>query len=189
MIKACSWGLDMAAFQGTGAGQPLGCLLDPALVVCPKETGQQAATITYTNIVTMFSRLHPSCMKGAVWVAHSSTLPSMLILSVGVGTAGVLMPAVKESSGTFSLLGMPSFFTEKLNVIGQQGDVLLANFQNYVLGLRKDLVLEVSNAPGWGRDVLSYRVILRADGFGKWNKAITPRVGSTRSWIVTLAAR
>jgi HK97 family phage major capsid protein len=189
MMKACSWGLDSACFTGTGSGQPLGVLNDPALVVVAKEAGQQTATILYENIVKMYSRLHPSAMKGAVWCANSTCLPALLTMSLAIGTSGAFLPAVKESDGNFTLLGLPLLFTEKLPVIGSQGDIVLAQWQNYVLGLRKDLVLETSNAPGWGRDVMSYRVILRADGMGKWNKPITPKAGSTRSWCIALAAR
>jgi HK97 family phage major capsid protein len=137
----------------------------------------------------MFSRLHPSCMAGAVWVASSTTLPQLLTLSVDVGTAGALMPAVKESNGIFTLLGMPLLFTEKLPTLGNKGDLVLVNFSNYAIGLRTEVVLEKSNAPGWSRDVTSYRIILRADSMGLWNKPQTPKNGDSRSWAVALAAR
>jgi HK97 family phage major capsid protein len=190
MIAAIGWGLDDSCLaSGTGAGMPRSVLSDAALIVIPKETGQLGATILYENIIKMFARLHPTAMKGAIWIANSTTLPQLLTMSVGIGAAGALMPAVKESSGTFSLLGMELLFTEKLPVLGAKGDILLVNFSNYVLGLRKEVVLEKSNAPGWGPDVMSYRVILRADGMGKWNQAQTPKAGDSRSWCVALAAR
>ncbi|NOT55864.1 MAG: phage major capsid protein [Deltaproteobacteria bacterium] len=190
MIAAIGWGLDDACLSsGTGAGMPKSILNDAALITVAKEAGQANGTILYENILKMFARLHPNAMKGAVWVANATTLPQLLTMSVGIGAAGALMPAVKESNGTFSLLGMELLFTEKLPVLGQKGDILLVNFSNYVLGLRKEVVLEKSNAPGWGRDVMSYRVILRADAQGKWNKAQTPKNGDSRSWCVALAAR
>jgi HK97 family phage major capsid protein len=190
MIQAISWGLDDACLaSGTGAGQPLAVLADPALVVISKETGQQPATIVYENIVKMYSRLHPSAMKGAVWCCSSTALPALLTMSLAIGTSGAFLPTVKESDGNFTLLGLPLLPTEKLPVIGSQGDIVLVNFQHAALGLRKEVVLETSQHVGWGRDVLSLHVILRADFQGLWNKAQTPKLGSTRSWCVTLAAR
>jgi HK97 family phage major capsid protein len=112
-----------------------------------------------------------------------------LVMYIGTGTSGTIAPAVKESDSNFTLLGMPLLFTEKLPTLGNKGDLLLVNFSHYVLGMRKEVTLEKSNAPGWSRDVLSYRTILRADGMGKWNKAQTPKNGDARSWCVTLAAR
>lgn len=112
-----------------------------------------------------------------------------MTLSVDIGAGGAFTPAVKEANGRFSLLGLELLFTEKLPVLGQKGDIVLVNFQHYALGLRKEVILEKSNAPGWTRDVMSYCVILRADGMGRWNKAQTPKNGDSRSWVVTLAAR
>jgi HK97 family phage major capsid protein len=189
MVQAIGWGLDDALLSGTGVGQPLGILRDPALITVAKEPGQGAGTILYENITSMFARLHPNAMRGATWIASSTTIPQLLSLYIGTGTSGTIMPAVKEADGNFTLLGMPVLFTEKLPTLGTKGDILLVNFSNYVVGMRKEVVLEKSNAPGWGRDVLSYRVLLRADGQGKWNKPQTPKNGDSRSWAVALAAR
>jgi HK97 family phage major capsid protein len=124
-------------------------------------------------MVKMFARLHPKAMKGACWMASSTTIPPFLSLYLGTGTSGTLMPAGKEANGNFTLLGMELVCTEKLPVLGNKGDLVLVNFSNHVLGMRQEVVLEKSNAPGWGRDVMSYHVILRADGMGKWNKPQT----------------
>jgi HK97 family phage major capsid protein len=190
LVKGIGWGLDEALLNsGTGAGSPLSVLNDPSLVVVSKETGQAASTITYTNCLSMYSRLMPAAMRGATWVVNSTALPQLMTMSVAIGVGGAFTPAVREANGKFSLLGLEIVFTEKLPTLGQKGDIILANFDYYTLGLRKEVVLEKSNAPGWSRDVMSYRVILRADAMGRLNQAYKPRNGSTQSWCVTLAAR
>jgi HK97 family phage major capsid protein len=190
MVQGLAWSLDDAFLSsGTGAAQPLSVLNDPSLVTVGKEAGQVGQSIIYENITKMYSRLHPTAMKGAVWVASSTTLPMLLSLYIGTGTSGTIAPAVREADGNFTLLGLPLLFTEKLPVLGSKGDLLLVNFSHYVIGLRKEIALEKSNAPGWARDVLSYRTIVRVDGMGKWNKAQTPKAGDSRSWCVALAAR
>jgi len=46
--------MDYAFINGTGEGQPLGIINDPALITVDKEDSQAAATITYQNVVNMF---------------------------------------------------------------------------------------------------------------------------------------
>lgn len=187
--RTLGWYLDYAFLQGNGAGKPLGVLNDPALITVAKETGQGADTILWENLVNMYSRLHPACAKRAVWVANTSTLPQLMQLTLGVGTGGVYFQVLKEASGTFSIMGRPVLFTEKLPALGDAGDIVLVDRSQYAIGLRKDMSLDKSNAPGWHEDKSSYRAIVRVDGMGTWNAPVTPKHGDTLSWCVTLAAR
>jgi len=56
-IKGLGWYMDYAFINGTGEGQPLGIINDPALITVDKEDSQAAATITYQNVVNMFQGL------------------------------------------------------------------------------------------------------------------------------------
>ncbi len=189
IVKSLSWHLDVAFLTGTGAGQPLGVLNDPALIVADKEIGQAAASIEYQNLVAMFARLHPSLVQGAVWVCSQTTIPELSTLTIDVGTGGNHIQALTESAGVFKLLTLPVVFTEKTPSIGSEGDILLANFSEYSVGLREGITLEKSNAVRWQTDESSYRSILRGDGFGRWAQAFTPLNGDTLSWCVTLEER
>ena len=187
--KSMAWALDWAALNGTGAGQPSGVLNDGALIVVPKETGQAANTILYTNVVKMFSRLHPALVQNAIWIGNSNTIPELLQLSVVVGTAGSHVPVLKEDSGSFSMLGRPCFFTEKLPTLGTQSDLIFVDPSQWILGLRSEMRLDRSMHLGFQSDLDSWRGIIRADGMGSWNAVYTPAAGSTLSWCVSLAVR
>jgi HK97 family phage major capsid protein len=189
MKKAVSWFLDYAFIQGPGAGQPLGILAADSLITVNKESGQLASTILYENLANMYARLHPSCHKRAVWLCNSSAIPQLLQISVGIGTAGVHYPVLKEESGKFFIFGKEVIFTEKLPALGSKGDVILCDLSQYMVGLRRDLSIEKDQSPGWTEDIASYRVLLRACGQPSWDKVITPRNGSTLSWAVALQAR
>jgi HK97 family phage major capsid protein len=189
LVKTLAWHLDLAFLTGLGGGQPLGVLNDNALITVAKETGQLADTVVWENVANMYSRMHPGCINKAVWVCNQSVLPQLLSLSIGVGTAGVLYPALREDAGAFWLLGRPVLITEKLPALGNKGDVLFADFSQYAVGLRKEVSLDKSAAVGWHTDQTGYRCMLRVDGRGTWDKAITPKNGSTLSWCVTLAER
>jgi len=187
--KALSWFLDYAFLQGIGAGEPVGVLNSPSLIVQTKETGQLSSTIVYENLANMYARLHSSCHKRAVWLCNSSAIPQLLQISLALGAAGTHFPVLRETDGRFFIFGKEVLFTEKLPALGSQGDIVLVDLSQYMIGMRSDVFLERSNAPGWHTDTLSYRILLRADGQGSWDKVITPKAGSTLSWVVTLQAR
>jgi HK97 family phage major capsid protein len=194
LIKTLGWYLDYAFIQGTGSGQPMGIINDPALVTVLKETGQRAATIVFENTTKMYARLAPQCMGNATWICSQTALPQLLTMSLSVGTGGSAapflgQPAVTQSNGKFYLLGKEVLFTEKVPVLGTLGDLLLCDLSMYTIGLRKEVSLDKSIHVGWSTDTAAYRAILRADGQGSWNKPITPKAGDTLSWCVALQSR
>jgi HK97 family phage major capsid protein len=189
LIKGLGWYMDYAFINGTGEGQPLGILNDPALITVTKEQDQSAATITYQNVVNMFSRLTPSCFTNAVWLANPSVIPQLLTMTITIGTGGAQIPVFKEEASRFTLLGKEIIFTEKCPALGVKGDLILADLSQYAIGMRKEIALDRSNVPGWMEDMTDYRVIVRVDGQGTWDKPITPKNGTTLSWAVALEAR
>jgi HK97 family phage major capsid protein len=199
LMEACSWEMDQAFLFGGGAGVPRGIFNDPALIVVAKDASQPTATISYNNICNMFARLYPAGRRNAVWVATSDCLPQLLQLSLRflniAGTdyiGGSSFPVFTKSAadGTWELLGRPLILSEKLQPLGTQGDLLLADFSQYAIGMRRELVLERSWHAGFTTDSLFYRLIARVDGVGTWKTALQPpNSENTLSPFVTLAAR
>jgi len=189
MIKSLSWSMDYAFINGDGVGKPLGMLNGPALITVSQESGQAAGTIVYENLIKMFARLAPQCIKNAVWLANPTTIPNLLTLSIPIGTAGSAIPVMSESNGQFKILTVPVIFTEKVPSLGNKGDISLVDWSQYAIGLRKEVSLDKSNAPGWTEDITDYRTIIRVDGQDTWDKPITPKNGDTLSWCITLEAR
>ena len=197
LISAVGWSLDYHAIRGTGAGMPLGVLNDPALITVAKEGSQAADTFLAANVLKMFGRLHPACAANAIWITNSTCLPKLLSLyipatnvagSENVGAVtGPLVTIIGPNQ--FLMLGLPLVVTEKASVLGDVGDLILADWSQYALGLRREVTVERNNAPGWTEDATDWRAIIRVDGQGKWNAPVTPVNGDTLSWCVTLAAR
>jgi HK97 family phage major capsid protein len=97
---------------------------------------------------------------------------------------------MKEEAGRFYILGIEVLFTEKVPTLGDEGDIVLADFSQYVVGMRKEVTLDKSGHFGFDKDETYFRSILRADGMGRWSGPMKPRNGpNTLSWCVTLAAR
>ncbi len=191
MTQTISWNLDRACLiTGTGAGQPRSILNDPALVTVSKETGQAADTIVYENLCEMFSRLHPACIGNSVWVANATAIPQLLQLSVPSTIAGTFVPVLNQQDGSFNMLTRPVVFTEKLNPLGDLGDILLVDFSQYAIGIMHNgMRLARSEHYLYSTDETAWRITMRADGQGTWQQAFTPANGDTLSWCVALAAR
>jgi HK97 family phage major capsid protein len=189
MRRALGWLLAEAVFNGTGAGQPLGILKGPDLVVVAKEAGQTADTVNYVNVTKMLSRLLPSSMGRAVFYASHTTRPELMKLSVAVGTGGSHIPLVLGPDGRYRLLGIPLYWTEHVPALGDQGDLVLCDPSQYVLGMRKQVTMDRSQHVGFTSDLMTYRGIVRADGMSKFDGAFTPKTGTTQSPFVVLAER
>jgi HK97 family phage major capsid protein len=197
MTAAASWFLDYAFLQADGVGKPLGVLNDPALITVSKESGQLANTILYENVSNMLARLHPSCFANAIWVCNSTALPQLLRMQLVVknvaGTenvGGSATPVFSQlADGTFRLLTRPLIFTEKLPQLSSKGDIVLADFSQYAVGMRKEISLDRSAHVGFTNDSTWFRIITRLDGQGVWKAPVTPKNGSSQSWCVTLQAR
>ena len=190
MSKAASFHLDRAFLVGAGGAGPVGVLNSPALVAVAKETGQTNGTIVYSNILKMWSRLAPGSFEKAVWVTSQTALPQLLNLSVAIGTGGSHVPAVLQQNGTFTLMGRPLLVSEKVPVLGAQGDLLLADFSQYAVAIRADVRIETSGAPYFTSDELAVRLKIRIDGKSMAASPITPMGGGdTLSPFVAIAAR
>ena len=138
----------------------------------------------------MYARLHPALVQDSVWVANVNTIPQLQTMVITVGTSGDHIPALRDDgSGGFSILNRPVVFTEKVATLGTVGDIMLVNFSQYQIGIRKDVSVETSQHEAFTSDQTSVRATIRIDGIGKWKSVYTPKTGSTLSWVVALATR
>lgn len=184
MLRAMSFTLDYYFLRGEGLaqGQPMGVLNCAELIEVPR---QGANEVVYQDIVNMYSRLHPAACQKAVWVCSYETIPQLLTMT-DESNHLIWNPPVREGVPGY-LFGLPLLRTEKLPGLGNTGDILLADFTHYAVGIRKEMALDKSNAPGWHQDLMNYRVLLRCDGQGTWGSTVIPVEGeNTLSWCVAL---
>jgi HK97 family phage major capsid protein len=188
--KGLAWYRDKAFLKGTGAGQPLGILNASCTIEVSAESGQNSDTIVYENLTSMMSRLFAGSFANSVWVAHQSTIPMLLSLSQAVGVGGDHIPVMTESNGQFKILTRPVIFTEKMEPLGDKGDIMLADFSQYVVGLREGMRFDTSIHVAFETDEILSRIIERHDGQPLWDSALTLEDGSTTvSPFVVLEAR
>jgi len=188
--KGLAWYRDKAFLKGSGAGEPLGILNASCTIEVSAETGQDSDTLVWENLTAMMSRLFAGSFANSVWVCHQTTIPQLLQLSMAVGTGGDHIPVMTESNGQFKILTRPVIFTEKMEPLGDKGDIMLADFSQYVVGLRSDMRFDTSIHVYFDTDEILSRIIERHDGQPLWDSALTLEDGSTTvSPFVVLAAR
>ena len=192
--EALAFTKDDRFINGTGVGQALGALAAPCLIAAAKEVGQAADTILFENIVNMWSRLWPASHRNAVWMANIDAWPQLAAMNMGVGAGGlpVYMPPTGLAEAPFgTLMGRPIILTEKMQTLGDQGDILLADWSTYLIGGKSGGVqFATSIHLKFDYDETAFRFVERYDGQPWWPAALTPRYSTTTlSPFVTLAER
>jgi HK97 family phage major capsid protein len=189
--EAIAWFEDLAFIGGSGVGEPLGFLNAAATVTVSKEGSQAAGTIAWENIVKMYSRMLPSSLDSAVWVAHIDTFPELATMALNVGTGGSAIWLNNGVQGPpMTILGRPVLFTEKVNTLGTAGDINFVDFSYYLIGDRQAIQADTSPHYRFQNDQTTVRFIERVDGRPWIQSAITPNQGSnTLSPFVQLETR
>lgn len=191
--QAMAWFEDDAFMNGTGVGEPLGFLTtgNNSAVSVAAEAGQPADTIVWENIVKMYSRMLPSSLATAVWIASPDTFPELATMALSVGTGG---SAVWLNNGVegppMTILGRPVIFSEKAPKLGDAGDINFVDLSYYLVGDRQVMQSDSSPHYKFKNDVTAFRIISRVDGRPWIQSAITPKnAGATLSPFVKIAAR
>ncbi|HWH75832.1 MAG TPA: phage major capsid protein [Candidatus Binatus sp.] len=180
---------------GTGIGEFLGILsaLDSnstgPTVSIAKESGQAADTIIFTNVVKM--RAQCWGYDKAVWLANHDCYPQLSQLSLPIGIAGTAMytPSLQDDRPD-RLLGRPIFYTEYAKTVGDQGDLILANWNEYLEGTYQPMQNAESVHVRFVTHERAFKFWTRNAGAPWWRVPITPVYSSSKlSPFVVLDAR
>lgn len=182
-----------AILNGTGVGQPLGFLKSGSLITVGAESGQAADTVTYTNIVNMYTRMTAEGKRRGVWVVNSDVEAQLMTMQFpGTGTAvpAYLPPGGLSAQPYGTLMGRPVISTEAASALGDLGDISFVDFSQYMSviksgGVRQDVSIHLF----FDYDITAFRFVLRVGGQPWWNTPISRANGLSRSPFVTLAAR
>lgn len=176
------------AIRGTGAGEALGALNAPCLVSVPKETGQKAKTIVSANLSNMWARFRG---KNPAWFINRDCTPQLDQLSIVAGTSALEPRFVTyDAQGALRIKGAPVIEIEQCETCGTVGDIILADWSQYVCADKGDILEAMSIHVDFIYDQELYRFISYFDGQPRWKTPITPFKGSaTVSPFVALAAR
>jgi len=175
--------------NGTGVGEFEGVMTSPALVTVAKESGQDADTLCYENLVKMRSQCWG--YGNAVWMANHDTLPQLMSI-VFPGTLGgfpVWQTSAREGEPDV-LFGRPVVMTEFCQTLGDLGDIILINWSQYLEGTYKPLRSAESIHVRFVNHERTFKFWIENDARGWWNVPLEPKNSTTQlSPFVALAAR
>ncbi len=131
-----------ALFEGTGVGQALGILnaSNGALVSVAKDAGQAADTVTIGNVNGIWDRVLPRSKQRGVWMCGAGVVSALT--KIGANGQNLFMPQGGLSAARYpTLLGRPIMETEYLPGLGDQNDLIFADWQGYKIIERQGIEL------------------------------------------------
>ncbi len=177
--------------SGTGAGMPLGILNAPCKVsVTRTNTGH----IVSQDVVNMWARLFRGMGSGdnagAVWFVNQDTSPDFMLMTLGIGTAGIatyMPPGGLSGKPYATLLGAPVVEIEWCSTLGTSGDIILADMSQMVSASKGSMDTQNSMHFYFDTDQQAFRTTFRIDAQPWWATALTPYKGTaTQSPFVVL---
>jgi len=107
-----------------------------------------------------------------------------------IGTGGNPVPYFLTSGGQETLDGRPIYFTEHAKNLGTVGDLVLANWSQYLEGEYQGMQQAESIHVRFVSAERAFRFYKRNDGRTWWRSALTPKNSApTLSPFLTLATR
>lgn len=201
---AIRFATNLALFQGTGVGQPMGILRCNSTITVPLETTpvNQASTqdvILHKNVNQMYNRIMPRYLPGAAWYIHPNVREQLEYISFNDDTTNK-RPIYVQGTGYGKIDGAPFGTLKGLPVIpweycydaGQRGDILLANWSAYQTLQKRDGGVKSASSihVRFLFEEQAFRFSFRIDGKSSLVSAVEDLNGSTRrSNAVVLAAR
>lgn len=188
---AIRWKQNDALVNGSGAGMPQGILNSGSLVTIAKESGQDAQSLVQANLAKMYAaHLNPT---GAVWLVNPRV--EQVILQLASLPGGLLPGVFNFATGIAgspynTLIGRPVIACRNLNSLGNAGDIVLADFKQY-LAISKSMQMATSIHLFFDSNTTSFRAVSRIDGKTWATKPVVDAKDANfkQSYFVALGAR
>jgi HK97 family phage major capsid protein len=172
--KAAAWYAEYAFLQGTGtaAQMPLGILKAGQTKAVARAGGNAVAA---ADVANMTAALLPASWPRAIW-ACSPTVKAQL---VKISTYFLNACGLEPDGRHYSLDGIAGYVTEKLPPLGTAGDLILFDPWLYVIGVRQEVLVDVSPHSRFQTNQTDFRIWMRMDGKPQVSGQITLQDTST----------
>jgi HK97 family phage major capsid protein len=187
-----AWSEDQLFLNGTGAGEPEGVLSAGCAITVNRAV---SGTVSLVDVAKMWSRLAaPSAQQNtAVWLASTAVIEALATLDQTVDGTPIAASAFMLSSGSdggWRLGPMPLIPTDHVAELGSTGDLVLADFGQYLIGDRQALqVTRAELGEGFADNTSDIKITARVDGRWLVREPVTPaNGGATTSPLVVLSA-
>ena len=168
---------DVAFLRGNGAGQPLGIINHPATIQVARTGFPSAAPgDNYVDLVSMYT----ACMKDGplVWV-YSPTMLAELMTITDVNGNLIWTTSAREGEPN-RILGIPAIENERSPIMGQAGDLVLANLQHYLIKDGSGIFVAASEHVRWLQNQTVIKAFWNVDGQPWLTQPLTLEDGVTQ---------
>jgi len=185
--QAIAFQEDNDFINGTGANMPLGIMNSGCLITRTRS----GCGISYLDLVNMWSSMYAGGHQQAVWLVAPSTLPDLMTACVSckdsdcsdITTSHTPVyvggdPANAAVSPYGTIFGRPVIITEHCQAPRVAGDIILADFSQYLIGGkagRNSPAMDKSIHLKFDYDEVAFRAVLRYDGQPHWSEPLTPK--------------
>ena len=190
--EAVQGSLTNAILNGTGTGdsgalQPYGILKSQAVVeVAPAD----ASKVTAQDFLSMKARMRKKNWANAVWVMHPDIEADLPLMKDEDGNLMFIPAGGLNGATTDTLLGRPVVYDEFVASKGSKGDILLADFSEYLLIKKGEERKDWSMHVAFLTDEQVFRIVMRVNGKPMRNNTYSVRNSTNRRGaFVTLGAR
>jgi HK97 family phage major capsid protein len=164
--------------RGTGVGEFEGILNCPATISVTRETTD---TITDQDVLAMRQRAWN--YGNSIWIANHDTLTTLMSVHIPLpaSTPADTVPLFVPGNGTDkpdTLLGRPIVFSEYASTLANTGDLILADWSQYLEGTYQGLQNASSMHVRFLNHEQTFKFWERCDGRSWWRSPLTPEQSS-----------
>jgi HK97 family phage major capsid protein len=157
---AIAWFEDYAFLRGDGVGKPLGAVAGPAAISVSRNS---ANAFQLVDAGKMLGKLLPGWSAATtVWILHPTVIQQ--VMQMVTSAAGVGWLDNLREKLPMQLLGLPVAISEKVAALGTAKDVLLVDFQHYLIGDRQQVEVAYSEHFKFTNNQGTWRFVARIDG-------------------------
>lgn len=178
---------------GLGGNEYRGIVDADATVAVTRDTSSR---VLGTDVITMRSRCWG--YGDSIWIANHDVYPQVIRLGAAAydaqgatplsGSNALYVQSIQEDRPDL-LLGRPIFYSEFAETLGTKGDIILANWSQFLEGIYQPLQSAESMHVRFLNHERAFKFWLRNAGAPWWRAALTPNQSSTTlSPFVVLAA-
>lgn len=183
--RAIAWYEDYGFLRGNGVAKPLGVLSWAGVVSTTRTTTNQ---YKLADVANQYARLLPGGDRGSIaWVIHPTVLAQLIQMTGGDNV--IFLGNDLNRQPTMKILNYDVVVSEKLPALGTAGDVLLCDFQQYLIGDRQQVEIAFSEHVAFLTNQAVWRFVSRVGGMPWLRDKVTLADGSsTLSPVVAVAA-
>jgi len=152
---------DALFLKGTGTDEPTGIITSPATIPVKRKAAQK---IDVRDLIAMEAALYTMGFKPETikWKISRTCLPELRTLKDDNGRF-IWMDNNIAAGMPPQLLGMPVELTVRNPPLGTKGDVILGNFQHYLIDDGSGPIIQVSDQFMFDEDMTVFRIKERVD--------------------------